>query len=170
MASFKETFAKKRKELGAGKTFTWTDKNGKVGTYSTNYDEEQVDKSDKPKAKPVPTKPKAKPAGLNPQSGASRSTAGKVAAKESVSGASRSTAGKVKPKVDMPARPTGGAKAMQIAREAASDSKVRNNKAAAKRKADASASQSTSAKLPEWLYFVKKGDLQKMKDTLFGKK
>lgn len=52
----------------------------------------------KPKAKPVPTKPKARPAGLNPQSGASRSTAGKVAAKESVSGASRSVAGKVPPK------------------------------------------------------------------------
>lgn len=153
MASFKETFAKRRAELGAGKTFTWTDKNGKVGTYSTNYDKEQVDKSDKPKAKSVPTKPKAKPAGLNPQSGASRSTAGKV-----------------KPKVDMPARPTGGAKAMQIAKEAAYDSRVRNNIAAAKRKADASEYQPTSAKLPEWLYFVKKGDLQKMKDLLFGKK
>lgn len=31
MASFKEAFAKARKELGAGKTFTW---NGKL--YSTN--------------------------------------------------------------------------------------------------------------------------------------
>jgi hypothetical protein len=143
MASFKETFAKKRAELGAGKTFTWTDKNGKVGTYSTNYDKEQVDKSDKPKARP---------ANLNPQSGAAQS----------------GTAGKVKPKVDMPARPTGGAKAMQIAKEAATDSKVRNNKAAAKRKADANAYQPTSAKLPEWLYFVKKGDLQKMKDILVG--
>ena len=34
MATFKEEFAKKRKELGAGKTFTW---NGK--SYSTNYAE-----------------------------------------------------------------------------------------------------------------------------------
>jgi len=54
----------------------------------------------KPKAKPAPTKPKARPAGLNPQSGAARSTAGKVkpAATPAMSGASRSTAGKVKPK------------------------------------------------------------------------
>jgi hypothetical protein len=70
----------------------------------------------KPKAKPAPTKPKARPAGLNPQSGAARSTAGKVkpastvkrpakAAEisgqktaSSLSGASRSTAGKVPPK------------------------------------------------------------------------
>jgi hypothetical protein len=143
MATFKEAFAAARKEKGAGKTFMY---NGK--SYSTNYDKEQVDKSDKPKAKPA--------------------AAGKVAAKESVSGASRSTAGKVKPKVDMPARPTGGAKAKQIAIESATASNVASNKAAAKRKANASEYQPTSAKLPEWLYFVKKGDLQKMKDILVG--
>jgi hypothetical protein len=97
MATFKETFAAKRKELGAGKTFTW---NGK--SYTTDRADDK---------KPAPTasnKPKARPAA--PQSGASQSgTAGKVAPKaapkESMSGASRSAAGKVKPKVDMPKRP-----------------------------------------------------------------
>jgi hypothetical protein len=97
MATFKETFAAKRKELGAGKTFTW---NGK--SYTTDRADDK---------KPAPTasnKPKARPAA--PQSGAAQSgTAGKVAPKvapkESMSGASRSTVGKVKPKVDMPQRP-----------------------------------------------------------------
>jgi len=95
MASFKETFKLERDKKGPGKTFTWTDKNGKTETYSTNYAGEEK------KPSGTGTKPKAKPAGLNPKSGASRSTAGKVAAKESVSGASRSTAGKVKPKASM---------------------------------------------------------------------
>jgi len=91
MATFKEIFAKRRKELGAGKTFVWSKSEGGDGkSYSTNYAEEEK--------KPTGTKLKAKPTGLNPQSGASRSTAGKVAAKESVSGASRSVAGKVPPK------------------------------------------------------------------------
>jgi hypothetical protein len=85
MATFKEAFAAARKEKGAGKTFMY---NGK--SYSTDYTEEAKG-----------TKPKAKPAGLNPKSGASRSTAGKVAVKESASGASRSTAGKVVPKASM---------------------------------------------------------------------
>jgi len=167
MASFKETFKLERDKKGPGKTFTWTDKNGKTGTYTTNYAEEEK-KSSVRNPNATSTAGKVKP--KESVSGASRSTAGKVAAKESVSGASRSTAGKVKPKVDMPARPTGGAKARQIAIESATASNVASNKAATKRKADASASQPTSAKLPEWLYFVKKGDLQKMKDTLFGKK
>lgn len=124
MASFKETFKLERDKKGPGKTFTWTDKNGKTETYSTNYAEEEKKSapSTKPKAKPAPTKPKARPANLNPQSGAAQSgTAGKVkpttspAAKRpakaaevsgqkaapSMSGASRSTAGKVKPQMSM---------------------------------------------------------------------
>lgn len=109
MATFKEAFAAARKEKGAGKTFTW---NGK--SYSTNYKEEEK--------KPTGTKPKAKPIGLNPQSGAAQS----------------GTAGKVKLKVDMPARPTGGAKVKQIAKEAVTASNVASNKAAAKRKAASS--------------------------------
>lgn len=161
MATFKETFAAKRKELGAGKTFTWKDKNGKVGTYTTDYATEK-----KQSAPTASDKPKARPAGLNPQSGAAQSgTKGKVTTKPNkfydknsgytyqhlpgkgrdakaeglkavpaTSGASRSTAGKVKPKVDMPARPTGGAKAKQIARTGATSSKVASNIAAEKRK------------------------------------
>ena len=92
MASFKETFKLERDKKGPGKTFTWTDKNGKTETYSTNYAGEEK------KPSGTGTKPRAKPAGLNPQSGAAQSgVAGKVKPKESVSGASRSTAGKVKP-------------------------------------------------------------------------
>ena len=81
MASFSETFKAERDKKGPGKTFTWTDKNGKTETYSTNYAEEEKKKptGTKPKAKPAPTKPKARPANLNPQSGAAQSgTAGKV--------------------------------------------------------------------------------------------
>lgn len=74
MASFKETFAKERKRLGKGKTFTW---NGK--SYSTNYAEEE---SSAPKSSPRP-KAKAKP-------------------KDGMSGASRSAEGKVKPKAETP--------------------------------------------------------------------
>jgi len=49
MASFKEAFAKARKELGAGKTFTW---NGK--SYTTDYAEEAGKKAaPKPKARPA---------------------------------------------------------------------------------------------------------------------
>jgi hypothetical protein len=124
MATFKETFAAKRKELGAGKTFTW---NGK--SYTTDY------ATDKKSAPTASDKPKAKPAGLNPQSGAAQSgTAGKVKpftkpsgfkgkfndpksgytyqnlpgkgrdtpkVAPATSGASRSTAGKVAPKMSM---------------------------------------------------------------------
>ena len=46
--TFKEAFAKARKEKGAGKTFTWQGK-----SYSTNYAEETKDSGPKrPKAKP----------------------------------------------------------------------------------------------------------------------
>jgi hypothetical protein len=88
MASFKETFKAERDKKGPGKTFTWTDKNGKTETYSTNYAEEEKKPSGtKPKAKPAPTKPKARPANLNPQSGAAQSgTAGKVKPKTKPSG------------------------------------------------------------------------------------
>ncbi len=78
MASFKETFKLERDKKGPGKTFTWTDKNGKVGTYSTNYAEEEKKSSVR-----------------NPNA---TSVTNKVKAKESVSGASRSVAGKVPPK------------------------------------------------------------------------
>jgi hypothetical protein len=129
MASFKEAFAAARKEKGAGKTFTW-----KGESYSTNYAEEEK--------KPSGTKPRAKPAGLNPQSGAARSTAGKVKpastvkrpakademsgqkAAPSLSGASRSTAGKVAPKMSMMDK----AKADAKARREASQSAGRGNK------------------------------------------
>jgi hypothetical protein len=79
MASFKETFAKERKRLGKGKTFTW---NGK--SYTTNYAEEE---SSAPKAS---LRPKANP----------RNT--KAKPKEGLSGASRSAEGKVKPKPETP--------------------------------------------------------------------
>jgi len=145
MATFKEEFAKKRKELGAGKTFTW---NGK--SYSTDYAEEK--KSAKG------TKPKAKPAGLNPQSGAAQSgTAGKVKPKtkpsgfkdkfndpdsgynyqhvpgkgrdsskavSSLSGASRSVAGKVPPKMSMIDKAKADAKAAREKSRAANKPKV----------------------------------------------
>ena len=48
MATFKEAFAKARKELGAGKTFTW---NGK--SYTTDYAEEGKKATPKPKARPA---------------------------------------------------------------------------------------------------------------------
>lgn len=132
MATFKEAFAAARKEKGAGKTFTWKDKNGKVDTYSTDYAEEK--KSAKG------TKPKAKPAGLNPQSGAAQSgTAGKASpaakrpakaaeisgqkAAPSLSGASRSTAGKVKPKMSQTEKAMADAKAAKAAKDAKAKSK-----------------------------------------------
>ena len=85
MASFKEAFAKARKEKGAGATFTW---NGK--SYSTNIKEEGLGakKPTTPKPRPTasasasskpPARPAAKPASA--VSGASRSTAGKALAK-----------------------------------------------------------------------------------------
>jgi hypothetical protein len=134
MATFKEIFAKKRAELGAGKTFVWPKSEGGDGkSYSTDYATEK---------KSSGTKPKAKPAGLNPQSGAARSTAGKVKpastvkrpakadeisgqkAAPSLSGASRSTAGKVAPKMSMMDK----AKADAKARREASQSAGRGNK------------------------------------------
>jgi hypothetical protein len=53
MATFKEAFAKARKELGAGKTFTW---NGK--SYTTDYAEEGKKAAPKPKARPEGLKAK----------------------------------------------------------------------------------------------------------------
>jgi len=47
MASFAEAFKKARKEMGAGKTFTW---NGKK--YTTDYKEEAGKAMTKPKANP----------------------------------------------------------------------------------------------------------------------
>jgi hypothetical protein len=135
MASFKETFKLERDKKGPGKTFTWTDKNGKTETYSTNYAGEEK------KPSGTGTKPKAKPAGLNPQSGASRSTAGKVKpastvkrpakademsgqkAAPSLSGASRSTAGKVAPKMSQTERAMAEAKAAKAAKDAKAKSK-----------------------------------------------
>ena len=130
MATFKEAFAAARKEKGAGKTFTW---NGK--SYSTDMATDK--KSD------TGTKPKAKPAGLNPLSGASRSTAGKVKpttsptakrpakpaevsgqkAAPSLSGASRSTAGKVAPKMSQTEKAMADAKAAKAAKDAKAKSK-----------------------------------------------
>lgn len=106
MATFAEEFKKQRAMKGSGKTFEYKGK-----TYST-------DTADGKKAEP--TKPASRPAGLNPKSGASSSTAGKVS-----------------PKMDMPARPAGGAKAKQAAKMGATSSNVASNKAAAQRKADA---------------------------------
>lgn len=130
MATFKEAFAAARKEKGAGKTFMH---NGK--SYSTDYAEEEK------KPSGTGTKPKAKPAGLNPQSGASRSTAGKVKAPSTVkrpakadeisgqkaapslSGASRSTAGKVASKMSQTERAMAEAKAVKVAKDAAAKKK-----------------------------------------------
>lgn len=64
MATFAEEFKKQRAMKGSGKTFEYKGK-----TYST-------DTADGKKAGPA--KPAARPANLNPQSGASRSTADKV--------------------------------------------------------------------------------------------
>jgi len=64
MATFKEAFAKARKELGAGKTFTW---NGK--SYTTDYAEEA--------GKKAAPKPKARPEGLKAKTdGGARPTVG----------------------------------------------------------------------------------------------
>lgn len=105
MATFKEAFAAARKEKGAGKTFMY---NGK--SYSTNYATEEK--------KPSGTKPKAKPAGLNPKSGASRSTAGKVASpakaepRKTISNPNAtSVTGKVAPKMSMMEKAKADAKA-----------------------------------------------------------
>lgn len=66
--TFKEAFAKARKEKGAGKTFTW---NGK--SYSTDYKQESSPtrprarpdraptSSTRPKSRPTPTRPRARP-------------------------------------------------------------------------------------------------------------
>lgn len=83
MASFKETFAKERKRLGKGKTFTW---NGKL--YTTNYAEEE---SSAPKSS---LRPKANPTKASAEV--------KAKPKDGLSGASRSTEGKVKPKPETP--------------------------------------------------------------------
>ena len=70
MASFKEEFKKQRAMKGSGATFEWK---GKL--YST-------DTADGKKA--APAEPAPRPANLNPKSGASRSTAGKVVPKMSM--------------------------------------------------------------------------------------
>jgi hypothetical protein len=66
MASFKEAFAKARKELGAGKTFTWSGK-----SYTTDYAEEA--------GKKAAPKPKARPEGLKAKTdGGARPTVGEA--------------------------------------------------------------------------------------------
>ena len=75
--SFSKAFAAARKEMGAGKTFSWKGKK-----YTTDLKEESASSP----------KPKARPARLDATSGASRGVEGKVSAK---SGAARSAAGKV---------------------------------------------------------------------------
>jgi hypothetical protein len=66
MATFKEAFAKARKELGAGKTFTW---NGK--SYTTDLAEEA--------GKKATPKPKARPEGLKAKTdGGARPTVGEA--------------------------------------------------------------------------------------------
>jgi hypothetical protein len=119
MATFKEAFAAARKEKGAGKTFMH---NGK--SYSTDYAEEAKG-----------TKPKAKPAGLNPKSGAARSTAGKVASlakaepRKTVSNPNAtSVTGKVAPKMSMMEKAKADAKA---AREKSQSANKPKPKAAA---------------------------------------
>lgn len=77
--SFSKAFAAARKEMGAGKTFSWKGKK-----YTTDLKEEAKGASS--------PKPKARPARLDATSGASRGVEGKVSAK---SGAARSAAGKV---------------------------------------------------------------------------
>jgi hypothetical protein len=138
MASFKETFKLERDKKGPGKTFTWTDKNGKTETYSTNYAEEEKKSSVRnPNATSVTNKVKAKES----VSGASRSTAGKVKAPSTVkrpakadeisgqkaapslSGASRSTAGKVASKMSQTERAMAEAKAVKVAKDAAAKKK-----------------------------------------------
>ena len=109
MASFKEAFAKARKELGAGKTFTW---NGK--SYTTDTAEDKVSG----------TKPKARPAKITAQSGAAQSgTSGKVNPLKATGSASASTAGSTSSAM------TGAAK--QKAKDIATKTQVAANKAAA---------------------------------------
>ena len=84
MASFKEAFAKARKEKGAGATFTW---NGK--SYSTNIKEEGLGAK-------KPTTPKPRPTAS--ASASSKPPARPAAKPSAVSGASRSAAGKAIPK------------------------------------------------------------------------
>lgn len=69
MATFKETFAAKRKELGAGKTFTW---NGK--SYTTDM------ASDKKSTPTAANKPKARPAMAKAKSNAAVRPEGKPSA------------------------------------------------------------------------------------------
>jgi hypothetical protein len=55
MTSFSKAFAAARKEKGAGKTFRWPDKNGKL--YTTDYaSEKSTTPSSSPRAKAKPTK------------------------------------------------------------------------------------------------------------------
>lgn len=77
--SFSKAFAAARKEMGAGKTFSWKGK-----SYSTNYKEESGAST---------PKPKARPARLDATSGASRSTAGKVKPKGILKDVSASASG-----------------------------------------------------------------------------
>ena len=124
MATFKETFAAKRKELGAGKTFMWEGK-----SYTTDYATEK-----KQAAPTASNKPKARPA--SPQSGAAQSgTAGKVAPKP-----------KAKPMTSASVRPEGKAAAMPKAKpamsmmdKAAADVKARREKSQAANKPKAPA-------------------------------
>jgi hypothetical protein len=57
MTSFSEAFAAARKEKGAGKTFRWPDKNGKL--YTTDYASEKASSSpsSRPKARPTASAP-----------------------------------------------------------------------------------------------------------------
>jgi len=138
MATFKEIFAKRRKELGAGKTFVWSKSEGGDGkSYSTDYATEK-------KSLGTGTKPKAKPAGLNPvRNPNATSVTNKVKpastvkrpakadeisgqkSAPSLSGASRSTAGKVAPQMSMMDKAKADAKAR---REASQRANRGNNK------------------------------------------
>lgn len=105
MATFKEAFAKARKELGAGKTFTW---NGK--SYTTDLAGEK--------------RPKARPAKVTAQSGAAQSgTSGKVNPLKATGSASAATAGSTSSAM------TGAAK--QKAKDIATKTQVAANVAAA---------------------------------------
>lgn len=122
MATFKEEFKKQRALKGSGATFEW---NGK--TYST-------DTTDGKKASPA--KPAARPAGLNPKSGASRSTAGKVAAKSAELPKYKD---KAKPMSNAAVRPEGKAAGMPKAKPAMSMlDKAKAEATAARDKAKAS--------------------------------
>lgn len=110
--TFAQAFAEARRAKGPGATFEW---NGK--RYTTDRADDKPRGAPKaspaPQPRPTSTGPKstasivaAATAAINrgsTVSGASRSTAGKVASKSPTSGASRSTAGKVtKPKAKAP--------------------------------------------------------------------